>query len=196
VLKASQGREAKFHGAGREDIDVRMLGTGRPFVLEIKEPKIRNLDLATLSKDVNENASGKTEYINLKFSYPRRKAEIKVSSPDTYKVYQAYVKTEEPITIEDLEKINQLLELDSIKQRTPVRVSHRRADKVRERKVQELETRFIDENNFEMIVKAQGGLYIKELISGDNGRSIPSVSSLLGVECICEQLDVLEVAIK
>jgi len=25
----------KFHSAGREDIDVRMLGSGRPFVLEL-----------------------------------------------------------------------------------------------------------------------------------------------------------------
>ena len=45
-LKLTKGREAKFHGAGREDIDVLMLGSGRPFVLEIKEPKIRNIDLA------------------------------------------------------------------------------------------------------------------------------------------------------
>ncbi|MGL4670109.1 MAG: tRNA pseudouridine(54/55) synthase Pus10 [Methanobacteriaceae archaeon] len=196
VLKATQGREAKFHGAGREDIDVRMLGTGRPFVLEIKEPKIRNLDLITLNKEINQNSYGKTEYTNLKFSYPRRKAEIKVSSPDTYKVYQALVKTKKSINIEDLKKINVLLELDSIKQRTPVRVSHRRADKIRERKVKELKLKLIDENTFEMIINAQGGLYIKELISGDEGRSIPSVSSLLGFECICEQLDVIEVAIK
>ena len=26
---------SKFHSAGREDIDVRMLGGGRPFVLEL-----------------------------------------------------------------------------------------------------------------------------------------------------------------
>jgi tRNA pseudouridine synthase 10 len=28
-----------LHAAGREDIDVRMLGTGRPFVFEIINPK-------------------------------------------------------------------------------------------------------------------------------------------------------------
>lgn len=27
-----------FHGAGREDVDVRMLGSGRPFVIEMQEP--------------------------------------------------------------------------------------------------------------------------------------------------------------
>ena len=53
-LKATKGREAKFHGAGREDIDVLMLGSGRPFVLEIKEPKIRKLDLAKLEEEINK----------------------------------------------------------------------------------------------------------------------------------------------
>lgn len=35
-LKLAFGaREYKFHSAGREDVDVRMLGEGRPFVVEL-----------------------------------------------------------------------------------------------------------------------------------------------------------------
>ena len=34
-----QPKDYKFHTGGREDIDVRMLGNGRPFVLEILDPK-------------------------------------------------------------------------------------------------------------------------------------------------------------
>ena len=30
---------AYLHAAGREDIDVRMLGTGRPFIFEVMDPK-------------------------------------------------------------------------------------------------------------------------------------------------------------
>ena len=97
VLKESKGYEAKFHGAGREDIDVRMLGSGRPFVLEIKEPKIRKLNLNKIEKEVNEINANKTKYNNLKFVKRSRKAEIKVSSPDTYKVYRALVNCEEEI---------------------------------------------------------------------------------------------------
>lgn len=44
-----------------------------------------------------------------------------------------------------------------------------------------------------MIVKTQGGLYIKELISGDDNRTKPSVCDILGVKSICKQLDVIEV---
>jgi len=30
----------KFHACGREDVDVRMLGTGRPFVIEATNPHV------------------------------------------------------------------------------------------------------------------------------------------------------------
>ena len=192
VLKETNGYEAKFHGAGREDIDVRMLGKGRPFVLEIKEPKFRKLDLYSITNKVNEYSEGKTEYNDLKFTERNRKAEIKVSSPDTFKVYRALVECEAKISEKDLYKIKQL-ENTIIKQRTPQRVSHRRADKVREREVKEVSTNLISSNTFEMIVKTQGGLYIKELISSDDSRTNPSVSQILNTKSICKELDVIEV---
>ena len=193
ALKYSKGYEAKFHGAGREDIDVRMLGDGRPFVLEIKEPRIRKLDLEKIEKEANEEAEGKTSYHNLKYTVRKRKAEIKTSSPDTYKVYRALVECEDEIREEDLDKLQSL---HTIQQRTPIRVSHRRADKIREKEVKELSCKYINPHSFEMIIKTEGGLYIKELISSDEGRSKPSVSEVLGTQSICAELDVIEVGIK
>ena len=193
ALKYSKGYEAKFHGAGREDIDVRMLGDGRPFVLEIKEPRIRKLDLEKIEREANEAALGKTAYHNLKYTVRKRKAEIKTSSPDTYKVYRALVECEDEIREEDL---NKLQSLHTIQQRTPIRVSHRRADKIRAKEVKELSCKYINPHRFEMIIKTEGGLYIKELISSDEGRSKPSVSEVLGTQAICAELDVIEVGIK
>ena len=186
-LKLTKGREAKFHGAGREDIDVLMLGSGRPFVLEIKEPRIRNLDLAEIEEKINEINEGKTAYHGLKLCERPRKAEIKQSSPDTYKVYNAIVKCDEAF---DESK------LDEIQQQTPLRVLRRRADMVRVKHVLDLSYEIIDDNTFSMKIKTEGGLYIKELISGDEGRSQPNVSEILGVNAICEQLDVIEVSEK
>ena len=193
ILKATDGYEAKFHGAGREDIDVLMLGSGRPFVLEIKEPKIRKIDLATLEKEINEINQGKTQYHNLKFTHRNRKAEIKVSSPDAYKIYKALVECEQPY---DKDKLDRLSELGEIHQQTPIRVSHRRADKVRIKHVLDLSCEVIDDTHFEMTIKTEGGLYIKELISGDEGRSQPNVADKLGVKAFCKQLDVIEVSDK
>ncbi|AMD16675.1 pseudouridylate synthase [Methanobrevibacter sp. YE315] len=192
-LKATKGREAKFHGAGREDIDVLMLGSGRPFVLEIKEPKIRKLDLKDLEDEINKINEGKTSYHDLHVCERRRKAEIKQSSPDTYKVYSAVVKCSEAF---DESKLEELLKLDEIHQQTPLRVLRRRADKVRIKHVLDLSYEIIDETTFTMRIKTEGGLYIKELISGDDGRSNPNVSEILGVKAICEQLDVIEVSEK
>ena len=193
ILKATKGYEAKFHGAGREDIDVRMLGSGRPFVLEIKEPRIRKIDLNSLEEEINKANEGKTSYHDLKFTHRQRKAEIKVSSPDAYKVYNALVKCESPY---DVDKLVSLKNLDEIRQQTPLRVLHRRADKTRIKHVLDVECETIDETSFMMKVKTQGGLYIKELISGDEDRTRPNVSEILGVKAVCEQLDVIEVSEK
>ena len=192
-LKLTKGREAKFHGAGREDIDVLMLGSGRPFVLEIKEPKIRKIDLHSVEEKINEINEGKTSYHNLHVCERRRKAEIKQSSPDTYKVYNALVKCDDVI---DRDKLEQITDLNEIHQQTPLRVLRRRADKVRIKHVLELSYDLIDDTSFNMRIKTEGGLYIKELISGDDGRSKPNISEILGVNAICEQLDVIEVSEK
>ena len=192
-LKLTKGREAKFHGAGREDIDVLMLGSGRPFVLEIKEPRIRNLDLAKLEDEINKINEGKTAYHGLKLCERGRKAEIKQSSPDTYKVYEAIVECDE---VFDADKLEELTKLNEIHQQTPLRVLRRRTDMVRIKHVLDLQYEIIDEKTFKMRIKTEGGLYIKELISGDEGRSQPNVSEILGVGAICEQLDVVEVSEK
>ena len=192
-LKLTKGKEAKFHGAGREDIDVLMLGSGRPFVLEIKEPKIRNLDLAKIEQEINIINEGKTSYHNLHVCERKRKAEIKQSSPDTYKVYNALVKCDEAF---DKDKLEELTKLYEIHQQTPLRVLRRRADKVRIKHVLDLSYEILDDRTFNMRIKTEGGLYIKELISGDEGRSHPNVGEILGVNAICEQLDVIEVSEK
>ena len=193
ILKLTKGREAKFHGAGREDIDVLMLGSGRPFVLEIKEPRIRNIDYEQVESDINKINEGKTAYHNLHPCERPRKAEIKQSSPDAYKIYNAIVKCDEAFDEGDLKK---LLDLNEIHQQTPLRVLRRRTDMIRIKHVLDLSYEIIDDKTFSMRIKTEGGLYIKELISGDDGRSNPNVSEILGVNAICEQLDVIEVSDK
>lgn len=192
-LKATKGREAKFHGAGREDIDVLMLGSGRQFVLEIKEPKIRKLDLKDLEDKINKINEGKTSYHNLQVCERKRKAIIKQSSPDAYKVYNALVECEDDY---DKDKLKNLLNLGEIHQQTPLRVLRRRADMIRVKNVLDLSYEIIDDKTFSMTIKTEGGLYIKELISGDDGRSHPNVSEILGVNAKCAQLDVIEVSEK
>lgn len=48
AVKSFRPSTIKFHSGGREDIDVRMLGNGRPFVLELVDPHRVTKDEALL----------------------------------------------------------------------------------------------------------------------------------------------------
>ncbi|ADG13736.1 THUMP domain protein [Methanocaldococcus infernus ME] len=189
ILKATKGKDYRFHGAGREDIDVRMLGNGRPFVIEIKEPRIRNINLKKLEEEINKD--GRVEVLNLEFC--RRKDKVIIKNVPHKKTYRALVYCEDEVSEEELKKLEEELKNREIYQRTPKRVLHRRADLVRVRKVYKVEANKVDRNHFELIIYCDGGLYIKELISGDEGRTKPSVSSILNKQCICKELDVIKV---
>lgn len=77
----------------------------------------------------------------------------------------------------------------TIMQRTPVRVLHRRANSVRERQVLSASARRIDDHHFRLELSAQAGTYVKEFVSGDLGRTVPSVASLLRAKVALLELD-------
>jgi len=185
----ASGGKCVFKGSGREDVDVRMLGNGRPFIVEVKRPKKRKLDLDAIAGEIN--SSGKVEVLNLRF-VSAKEAEG-VLTKNHRKEYLALVLVEEGVTPEEAEEVARRLTGLEIHQRTPWRVKRARADKVRVRKVHEAEAKWLDEKHFELRLVTDGGLYIKELISGDKGRTKPSVSDLLGKPAWCERLDVLNI---
>ncbi|MHA1409648.1 MAG: tRNA pseudouridine(54/55) synthase Pus10 [Candidatus Odinarchaeia archaeon] len=193
VLEELKGEETKFHGAGREDIDAVMLGDGRPFVLEIKGVKKRTIDLKSLEEKINKSANKKVEVQNLKWVNKETVRKIKALSKIIKKTYRAIVELQEDITEEDIKKIEEKFTDITIEQRTPKRVVHRRGDRIREKQVYHLKVKKISKKKIEAIIEGQGGLYIKELINGDEGRTTPSISEILGIEASCVQLDVLKV---
>ena len=198
-IKASKSTGVKFHGAGREDIDVRMLGKGRPFILELQNPVIRLLNLENLEKRVNKITRKKVKIHGLQFSNKNKVISIKTNAENTKKLYKALVQSEKRITKTQFNEFLNLLQNQlvdkKLSQRTPERVSHRRADKVRTKIIYELNGRYLKSNLFEFTIKTQGGTYIKELINGDEGRTINSFTELFGAPLICKELDVLHIDI-
>lgn len=188
---------SKFHGAGREDIDVRMLGDGRPFILEIKDPWIRTLDLDKLGKKTNKNAKKKVKITQLRYSNKNEVISIKENAENTKKLYRATCKTDKKITKSDFlmkyEKLLQQMENNIINQKTPLRVSHRRAIKVRSKKIYKIEGIYKKSNLFEFQILVQGGTYIKELIHGDEGRTTPSFVEIFEIPMTCSELDVMKI---
>ncbi|MGQ9722132.1 MAG: tRNA pseudouridine(54/55) synthase Pus10 [Candidatus Jordarchaeum sp.] len=193
VLEITEGEETKFHGAGREDIDARMLGNGRQFVLEIKNPKKRDLDLKELENIINDRSEGKIRVMNLNFSNKEEVRRIKALAQTSSKTYSALVELKDQVPPENLELLKTKLSGEIIRQQTPIRVSHRRANLVRTKKVFKVDYKILNSNKMELIIECQGGLYIKEFISGDEGRTEPSISSILNTEAKCLELDVIKV---
>lgn len=195
LLIAANGKESKFHGSGREDIDARMLGTGRPFILEISEPKKRQLDFEELEHAINSNAEGKI-IATLEGVTTRAKVrELKTKSSRNAKGYRAVISFGAPITLEksDLDTLVTEFSNVMIKQRTPLRVAHRRADKIRSRKVISFQIEKVEPQSLTAYIVCEGGLYVKELINGDEGRTQPNLSEYLNISAEVTHLDVIEV---
>lgn len=191
VVEAMRGEEGVFHGAGREDVDARMVGTGRPFVIEVKRPRDRSPDLETLQRVVNDRAAGRVEVEGLRLATHEMVERVKTL--EASKVYRMTVEFDEPVAETDLEGTLAELEGTTVEQRTPNRVAHRRADAIRERTVYEADGDLLDPRHAELRIHGEGGLYVKELVSGDDGRTRPSLAGTLGVGAIVTSLDVLAV---
>lgn len=183
-MVATKGKSHKLHGLGREDIDARCLGW-RPFVLEIIKPQKRDIDLKRLAKKIDK----KVKIRNVRFSHISEVRSIKESRSD--KTYKATVTCENNISRKDMKKLDALV--TTIFQQTPKRVMHRRSDRMRKRAVKSIKSKFVNSKKFILVVRGEAGLYIKELISGDDGRTQPSVSEVLGIKCTCKELDVIHI---
>ena len=86
-----------------------------------------------------------------------------------------------------------MLEGVEIEQDTPTRVIHRRADKTRVRKVYSAKGELVSPTGANLEIHGEKGLYIKELVSGDGGRTKPNLAELVGVGAVVETLDVVSV---
>jgi len=188
LMKASKGKATKMHACGREDVDARMLGEGRPFILEIVSPQKRSLDLAKIRKQADKLAKGKSSFSELSFVTQKELDVLNMSHPD--KTYEVTATCKRKIDAKDIAKILKL-KGKILNQHTPTRVLHRRADLLRKRKILSISAKQASSNSLLLKLRVQSGTYIKELVSGDNERTKPSISSILGCECVPSNLDVL-----
>jgi len=104
-----------------------------------------------------------------------------------------HVIAEGKVNKEELVKVALSFKDVNIDQRTPRRVEHRRADLVRKRKIHWCKAEWISDDSFDLELETDSGTYVKEFVSGDEGRSVPSFSERLGIQCKVETLDVLAI---
>jgi tRNA pseudouridine synthase 10 len=191
VIEMFNAENAVLHGAGREDIDARMVGTGRPFILEVVAPKKRSIDLAELEAAINRTAEGRVS-VAIKRWADRAEVET-LKSNKAHKKYRILVEVDGELSADEFANALKSLKGVTIQQRTPERVAHRRADKIRERRVLDIGLAGEQDGRFVVEVLGEAGLYIKELISGDSGRTIPSLTEILKRKAHVTSLDVTQV---
>jgi tRNA pseudouridine synthase 10 len=191
VIGMFDAENAVLHGAGREDIDARMVGTGRPFILEVVAPKKRSVDLAAVEEAINRTAEGRVS-VALRRWADRAEVET-LKSNKAHKKYRILVEVDGELSADEFANALKSLKGVTIQQRTPERVAHRRADKIRERKVLDIGCVGAQDGKFIVEVLGEAGLYIKELVSGDSGRTIPSLAEILKRKAHVTSLDVTQV---
>jgi tRNA pseudouridine synthase 10 len=191
LLKATNSRKSSFSGSGREDIDARCLDF-RPFVIEIVKPEKRSIDIKKIEREINK--SKKVKVRKLKIVGLGKELIRKIKTERYDKTYLAEVEFEKKIDRKKLKLLKQLTK-EPILQKTPLRVVHRRADKFRKRKVKEISYQ-LKGKKLILRIMTEAGLYIKELISGDSGRTKPNVSDLLENKVKKISLDVIKIHAK
>ncbi|MEM0340116.1 MAG: tRNA pseudouridine(54/55) synthase Pus10 [Acidilobaceae archaeon] len=196
VLALTRGDSVVVHASGREDVDVRVLGSGRPLIIEIKAPSVWVEDLEAIEKALNSTA---TEVVKFKVEgFAESKNVIRVYKEELAikgKTYRALIYVEGGVREEDMRTLEERFANRTILQRTPKRVLKRKKDMVRTKLVESVKCKILTSNLIECLIRASGGLYVKELVSGDDGRTTPSFSEALGRRAFCIELDVLEVSV-
>ncbi|MEM0133776.1 MAG: tRNA pseudouridine(54/55) synthase Pus10 [Thermoplasmatales archaeon] len=190
VSNAFAGTDYNFFASGREDVDALMLGNGRPFYVEVKNPHKRSINLVSLSEEVLNVSKGGVEIVDLSLA---NSAEIesmkKVRSDKTYEVGLTIDGRE----ISGLDNILKRYTECKINQRTPRRVLSIRKDKLRQRTIRSIEVKQYHGGNLILVIRAEAGTYIKEFITGDNGRTVPNLRDELDINVKIDYLNVLEV---
>ena len=142
-------------------------------------------------KEINKAAKEKIEVTGLRYSNRAEVSRIKETKAE--KSYTIRFSCEHGLGEEEISKRIHSLSGQTLEQQTPQRVAHRRADKVRKRKVMSIDNIQVEDNEIEFDVRCESGTYVKELVHSDEGRTNPSVAGVLEADCEVIWLDVKDI---
>ncbi|MGC8982504.1 MAG: tRNA pseudouridine(54/55) synthase Pus10 [Desulfurococcaceae archaeon] len=192
VFKA---KEVVIHAAGREDVDARMVGTGRPLVIEVKEPKERLLDIEYLNTVLAEKLASSP--VKAQVTSPSTRKDVRLLKELSKKKRKAYrllvYSPHAPISRDEVARLEEFFRDVVIRQLTPQRVLRRKKERERRRRVHALKVLQITPRLVEVLIYCDGGLYVKELVHCDEGRTSPCLAELLNKVLVPLEIDVVKV---
>lgn len=177
-------------------MDVRCLGNGRPFVLEIPDSykTVLPSDIAERIESLVSD-SKMVSIKDLQIVSREDTKHVKCGEEQKKKIYRALccVPGEDVVSQSIIDKINAVDKEFVIDQATPIRVLHRRTLLKRPRTIFSLSAQLVQNQPSVFIVDVvtQAGTYIKELVHGEFGRTVPSLTSIVGKQLDIISLDVM-----
>jgi len=186
---------SKFHSGGREDTDVLMLGNGRPFVFELLSPHyIRDQEAVKAFGEKINTTQKYIKVLGLSICPNGRKdvAGLAVAAQEKRKAYRAKVHLTKGFTQKEIEqRLSRHVNL-SVKQKTPIRVLHRRTAMIRPKVIHSLRLfKWLGPKCFILDLITEAGTYVKEFVHGDRGRTVPNLGVILDCDADISQLDVM-----
>ena len=200
ALAAFRSRGCRLNSAGREDMDVRMLGGGRPFILEVHDPRrptafAEASERRAMEAALRSSNDGAVTATNI-HPVPREAyVAMHEGSAEKRKTYSAVCWASRALTELDLRTLTTTASGLTVQQKTPTRVLHRRTSATRPRVIHDAKASAVAgaPKFFLLELNTQAGTYIKEFVHGDFGRTSPSVGEILGCQADILQLDVTDI---
>jgi len=182
LIEQFKGKRTKFTWIGSESVESVVLGNGRPFYAEIREPKSRHIEKSDMFKDEKGIILKELKVLDKK---PKEK-------PNFIITFSAHVRFKEDV---DEGKFNML---KKALQSTEVEV--RSLKKVFRKKIYDFNVERIDSKRAKIYCICDGGLNIQRFIGASNSKSDvieikPNVSEILGTYVSCDVFDILDLEI-
>lgn len=188
VIQAYNAQDVIIHTGGEDPMGVRVLGNGRPVILQVVKPGKRPdvNDVYALLKD-----SGYDVMLD-NLSRVRASAVVRMKARvrDYVITYRVLAITDNPVTDENIRSLH-----DYFRNRQVVQV-FRRGRRVRRRvsMVYELDGRVIRDRLVEFLIRCQGNLYIRGFVHGGYGDVEPSIAGTLGFSIRPVEIDILNIS--
>ena len=179
ILRITKGEALKFSWIGSEDENSLVLGSGRPFFIQIRNPKTVHLDQRTL---------GFQEYglfVHIEKFFERLPEQPVQFIAKTRVVIQGS---------RQMGKEDQL-KIKSLANSIVVFSNQKNKSRSSAKRIYSIDTVKTNDKVFELDVIADGGLSIKQFVEG-RGYISPNISSAANLQCKCLLFDILDILIK
>jgi tRNA pseudouridine synthase 10 len=177
LLEITKGDTTKFSWLGGEDKDSLVLGNGRPFLLQVSNPKVR-----WLKRDLTVDENGVCAV--LKQQLPRLAFQLPSHFTTKTKIT---IQAEQDFPKQSLVTLLNILENSE--------VSYQVKSKIVKKKIYSVKAQQINEKRFVLTMIADGGLFIKQFVGGQDYIE-PSISKIIGMKCECVAFDILNVNVQ